>query len=135
MVTEQEIPRRNPARRQFNGFLMAHASFLQSKFDGLASSFGVCIEYIKRTYRVSERPKVVPVTRARFHESINYGEQKGASSARWLDDDMHRKVSVGRVANEVEDQLYYPSPRKNLAIVHSEIWRKSWGSHRLCEER
>lgn len=68
------------------------------------------------------------MAQARFQQAVNYRQEKSAGSTGWLHDNLGRKITVGRVPNQVQDQFDHPSAREYFAVVGSGIGRLFPGS-------
>jgi hypothetical protein len=58
------------------------------------------------------------VTPTRFAQSFDNRLEKRSRTTGWFDDPHSGKIAIGRVSDEIEDQLDDPPPSEHLPMLH-----------------
>ena len=134
MIGQQEVAGRHPTRRHLLGRRSVESGLHETLRDRLAGSLGVGVQQVEGPDRIRDRVEVAPVLAAGRDEPVDDRDQEGPGPARGLDQTAAGEISVGCVADEVEDQLDDPAPGEYLAVVGARVSGEFSQGHRDLDQ-
>jgi len=131
---EQEITGDDPFPDQVLSLSLVETVDREQSRDGLACPLGVGLEKVESPDGGPESAEVTAVCCARGDQSLDRRDEEGAGSTGRLEECARAEILVGRVADQIKDQVDHPSTGEDLAVVGAWIGGELSEGHGVLDE-
>ena len=117
MILKQEICGRHPLGCKLLPEGDGNSVLIQTMNNYFARKIGVVFKNVECFDGIRFSSNVFAVAPTRLDQPVHNGNEKGTGATCGLHDRLGAQIFVGTVPNEVENEVYDPTPREHLAMI------------------